>query len=102
MECHSVVNGLSCSVFRVVFRTVKSAVGVEQPPQEDSTVNNLMDGSLISLAFALVVIVTSSIWLPKKLVLQAMHTPSTDELSHRGELPDESGVEPYDTQTPYR
>jgi hypothetical protein len=65
-------------------------------------VNNLMDGSLISLAFALVTIVTSSIWLPKKLILQVIRTPSTDELSHRGDLPDESEVQPYDTQTPYR
>jgi hypothetical protein len=81
---------------------VKSAVGVEQPPQEDYAVNNMMEGSLISLAFALAAIVTSGIWLPKKLVLQAIRTPSAIELSHRGDLPDESEMQSRGTQTQYR
>jgi hypothetical protein len=64
--------------------------------------NNMMDGSWISLAFALVTIITSSIWLPKKLALQAIRTPSAIELSDRGDLPDESEMQPRDTQTQYR
>jgi hypothetical protein len=65
-------------------------------------VNNMMDGSLISLVFALVTIVTSSIWLPKKLALQAIRSRSASELSHRGDLPDEAEMQSCDTQTQYR
>jgi hypothetical protein len=81
---------------------VKHAVGVEQPPQEENAVNYMMDGTWISLAFALVTIVTSGLWLPKKLARQVVRTPSVIESSHRGDLPDESEVQPYDTQIRYR
>ena len=81
---------------------MKSAGGVEQPPQEENVVNSMMDVSWIGLAFALVTIITSSLWLPKKLVLQAIRTRSDDELSYREDLPDESELQPCDTQTRYR
>jgi hypothetical protein len=77
-------------------------LAVEQPPQEVYAVNNMMNGSWISLAFALVTMVTSSLWLPKKLVLQAIRTPSAIKLSHRGDLLDESEMQSRDTQTQYR